>query len=202
MTQPTVPDTEAAAAKAALRSYVLARRAALAPDVRAAAAEAIAREGEGLVARLRPASVSVFFPVRGEIDAGPLMARLAARGVPLALPVIVEKDAPLAFRAWAPGEPLETKRFGLQEPPASAPEIAPELLFVPLAAFDDRGYRLGYGGGFYDRTLEKLRARGRAIAVGLAFAAQRTERVPIDRYDQRLDGVLTEQGLLTIGDAI
>ncbi|GLK77230.1 hypothetical protein GCM10008171_24840 [Methylopila jiangsuensis] len=202
MTQPIVPDTEAAAEKAALRSEILARRAAIPPKARAAAAAAVAREGEALVARLKPASVSAFFSVRGEIDAGPLMARLAARGVALALPVIVQKDAPLVFRAWAPGEALEKKRFGLMEPPASAPEIAPGLLFVPLAAFDDRGYRLGYGGGFYDRTLERLRARGRAVAIGLAFAEQRVERVPIDAYDQRLDGVLTERGLTTIGDGI
>lgn len=202
MTQPIVPDTEAAAEKAALRSEILARRAAIPPETRAAAAEAVAREGEALVARLKPASVSTFFSVRGEIDAEPLMARLAACGVAMALPVIVQKDAPLVFRAWAPGETLEKKRFGLMEPPASAPEIAPELLFVPLAAFDDRGYRLGYGGGFYDRTLERLRARGRAVAIGLAFAEQRVERVPIDAYDQRLDGVLTERGLTTIGDGI
>lgn len=202
MTQPTVPDTEAAAEKAALRSEILARRAAIPPEVRAAPAEAIAREGDALVERLKPASVSVFFSVRGEIDTGPLMARLAALGVTLALPVIVQKDAPLVFRAWTPGEPLEKKRFGLMEPPASAPEIAPELLFVPLAAFDDRGYRLGYGGGFYDRTLERLRSRGRAIAVGLAFAEQRVERTPIDPYDQRLDGILTERGLMTIGNDI
>ncbi|WP_020186399.1 5-formyltetrahydrofolate cyclo-ligase [Methylopila sp. 73B] len=192
MTQTTT--TDPAALKAALRAETLARRAAIPPDERAQAAEAVAEVGAELVARLRPRRVSVFVAIRGEIETAPLMTRLHAMGVLLCLPVIARKDAPLMFRAWAPGEPLETRRFGLLEPGDAAEEVEPDLLFAPLAAFDAHGFRLGYGGGFYDRSLEKLRASRPTTAVGLAFAAQEVERVPTDAYDQRLDGVLTEFG--------
>lgn len=201
MIQQTTPPTDAAARKAALRRDVLARRAALAEDLRGRAGLAIADLGGALVAHERPARVSVFVSIRGEIDTGPLMARLAAAGVPLCLPVIVAKGQPLAFRSWRPGQPLEEKRFGLLEPQDGAPEVIPDLLFVPLAAFDEQGFRLGYGGGFYDRTLEKLRAAGPAAAIGLAFAAQQVEAVPTDAFDQRLDGVLTENGPFDIDGA-
>jgi len=186
--------TDPAALKAALRAETLARRAAIPADERARAAEAVAGVGAELVGRLRPRRVSVFVAIRGEIETAPLMARLHAIGVPLCLPVIARKDAPLVFRAWTPGEPLETRRFGLLEPGDAAEEVEPDLLFAPLAAFDARGFRLGYGGGFYDRTLEKLRASRPTTAVGLAFAAQEVARVPTDAYDQRLDGLLTERG--------
>lgn len=185
---------DAAAEKAALRKAALAARSNLSHEDRSAAAEAIAALGAEIVARERPARVSVFVSVKGEIGTGPLMLRLAALGVPLCLPVIVQKAAPLVFRAWRPGEPLEDKPFGLKEPPASAAEVEPDFLFVPLAAFDAAGARVGYGGGFYDRTLEKLRARRETFAVGLAFAAQETPSVPVAGHDQPLDGILTEAG--------
>lgn len=182
------------AQKAALRASALAARAALSDEARAAAALAIAEEGAELVAREKPSRVSLFISVRGEIDLGPLAEKLSLAGVPLCLPVIVAKGEPLIFRAWAPGEPLEDKRFGLREPPVSAEEVTPDLLFVPLAAFDATGARIGYGGGFYDRTLEKLRQAGSALAIGLAFSAQALETVPVEPHDQPLDGVLTEKG--------
>jgi 5-formyltetrahydrofolate cyclo-ligase len=180
--------------KAAVRAAALAARAALGPDVREAAAAAIATEGAAIVAREKPACVSLFFSVRGEIELAPLAQKLAEAGVPMCLPVIVAKGQPLVFRAWAPGDPLEDRRFGLKEPPASAPEVTPDLLFVPLAAFDATGARVGYGGGFYDRTLEKLRAVGPAMAVGVAFAAQQAPVVPTEAHDQRIDLILTENG--------
>ncbi|MFC7053670.1 5-formyltetrahydrofolate cyclo-ligase [Hansschlegelia quercus] len=185
--------------KAALRAQALGARAALGADIRAAAAEAIATEGAALVAREKPACVSLFVSVRGEIDIGPLAAKLAEAGVSMCLPTIVQKGEPLVFRAWAPGDALEDRRFGLKEPPASAPEVTPDLLFVPLAAFDRAGGRIGYGGGFYDRTLQKLRATGPAMAIGLAFAAQALEDVPVEPHDEPLDGVLTENGVVTFG---
>lgn len=198
MTDPIPLPAGAAAEKAALRRDVLARRAALPDDLRLAAGIAVAESGAALVAERRPARVSVFVSIRGEIDTAPLLARLHAIGVPLCLPVIARKAAPLTFRAWAPGEPLEERRFGLLEPGEAAAEVEPDLLFTPLAAFDARGYRLGYGGGFYDRTLAKLRARRPTTAIGLAFAVQEVTRVPIDPFDQPLDGVLTEAGYLAI----
>lgn len=199
MTDPLLPHDVAAAEKAALRGVALAARARLPNDVRFAAAKAIAGHGAEIVARERPARVSVFVSVKGEIGTGPLMVKLAALGVPLCLPVIVRKAAPLIFRSWRPGEPLVDRPFGLKEPPEGVEEVEPDLLFVPLAAFDGEGRRVGYGGGFYDRTLERLRARGPAYAVGLAFAAQEVASVPVAAHDQPIDGVLTENGYRPCG---
>lgn len=188
--------------KAALRKRALAARAALPDDLRAAAAEAVAEAGAAIVRTFRPRRVSVFVSVKGEIDTGPLMARIAAEGAALCLPVIVAKGEPLVFRAWAPGDPLDDKPFGLKEPRPSAAEVAPDLLFVPLAAFDRSGGRVGYGGGFYDRTLAKLRAEGLAArAIGLAFAAQEVDAVPVAAHDAPLDGVLTERGRIVFHGA-
>ncbi|GLK78597.1 5-formyltetrahydrofolate cyclo-ligase [Methylopila turkensis] len=194
MTETTVPPHDAAALKAALRREVLERRSAISEADRIHAGAAVAAAGADLVTRLKPSRVSVFVAIRGEIATAPLMDRLHAMGVPLCLPVIARKEAPLVFRAWSPGEPLETKRFGLLEPGEGAAEVEPDLLFAPLAAFDARGFRLGYGGGFYDRTLENLRAQRPTTAIGLAFAGQEIGRVPTDPYDQKLDGMLTESG--------
>lgn len=195
MTATDAPPTDAADDKAALRRRALAARAALGDAARAAAGAAVAGHGAALVARAKPSRVSLFFSVKGEIDVVPLMARLAAMGVPLCLPAIVRKAAPLVFRDWKPGEPLDDRPFGLKEPPPGAAEVVPDLLFVPLAAFDRAGGRVGYGGGFYDRTLAKLRGEGRrALAIGLAFAAQEVDAVPTAAHDAPLDGVLTEDG--------
>lgn len=196
----SVPNvSDLAARKAALRKAALSARAALDPEAKAAAAEAIAGFGGELVADERPARVSLFFSVKGEVDTGPLATKLAAAGVPLCLPVIARKGEPLLFRSWKPGDPLEDKPFGLREPLESAAEVIPDLLFVPLAAFDVLGARVGYGGGFYDRTLEKLRAAGPAFAVGLAFAAQQVEEVPVAGHDEPLDAILTERGVFRPG---
>lgn len=199
MTETRAPPSdvdEMAELKAALRAQALAARAALPPEVRGPAAEAVAEHAAEFLGRDRPARVSVFVSVKGEIGTGPLMIRLADMGLKLCLPVIVRKAEPLVFRDWRPGEPLADRPFGLKEPPESAGEVEPDFLFVPLAAFDPAGRRIGYGGGFYDRTLEKLRAKGRARAIGLAFAAQEVDRVPVAGHDQPIEGVLTERGFL------
>lgn len=196
MTQPDASPPDIAARKAAVRREALAARAAIGAEGRAAAGAAIAGFGGEIVARERPERVSLFFPVRGEIDVLPLAEKLAAAGVPLCLPVIVAKGEPLVFRDWKPGDPLEDRPFGLKEPPAGVEEVTPDLLFAPLAAFDRAGGRIGYGGGFYDRTLEKLRASGAALAVGVAFAAQEVDAVPVAGHDQRIDFVLTERGVV------
>lgn len=201
MTAQDAPTEDAAAEKAALRKAALSRRAALPQAVRGAAAKAIAALGAEIVAREKPARVSMFVSIKGEIGTGPLMLKLAEMGVKLCLPVILRKHAPLVFRDWRPGEPLEDRPFGLKEPPETAEEVEPDLLFVPLAAFDSAGRRVGYGGGFYDRTLEKLRAERPTLAIGLAFAAQEVSRVPVADHDQPIDGVLTEKGLRLAGPA-
>lgn len=199
MTDQIRPTDDVAARKGALRKAVLEARALIDPAARHEAGQAIAAFGGEIVARAKPGRVSLFVSVKGEIDTGPLAERLAQAGVPLCLPVIVRKGEPLIFRDWRPGDPLDDRPFGLKEPPAAAQEVVPDLLFVPLAAFDGVGGRLGYGGGFYDRTLLKLRASGPAPAIGLAFAAQEVDQVPALPHDVTLDGVLTEKGFRPSG---
>lgn len=148
-----------------------------------------------LAARIGAAGVVAgYWPMADEIDPRPLMARLAGAGAGLALPVVVGPGRALEFRVWAPGQVLEPGPHGTCHPPVSAPVVRPDLVLVPLLAFDQRGMRLGYGGGFYDRTLERLRGQGGVVAVGVAFAVQQVARVPGDVHDQALDMVLTENG--------
>ena len=135
--------------------------------------------------------LSGYMPMRTEID--PLPAMAAHQGV-VGVPVIPGRAMPLRFREWSPGCAMVEGEFGALIP-AEGGWIEPEVLIVPLLAFDARGYRLGYGGGFYDRTLEALRARRPTLAVGFAFAAQEVAEVPIDATDQRLDAVVTEAGV-------
>lgn len=142
--------------------------------------------------------ISAFWPMRSEIDAREILKRAGAAGHTLALPVVERKAQPLIFRTWAPGQALVNGSFGEQIPDAAAPETTPSVLVVPLLAFDRRGFRLGYGGGYYDRTLEALRRHGRAVAVGIAYAAQELPAVPIEPTDQRLDWVLTETETIRI----
>ena len=154
-------------------------------------------------AALPPADAVVagYWPFRTEIDPRPLMARLARLGVRLALPVTPPKgaDAPLAFRAFSPETPLQRGAFGVPEPGPECETVEPELLLVPLLAFDRSGRRLGYGAGHYDRTLEALRAGRRIVALGLAFAAQEVGRTPVHAHDQLLDAVVTEARYIEVG---
>ena len=136
--------------------------------------------------------LSGYMPMRTEID--PLAAMAAHRG-PVVVPVIAGRDLPLRFREWTPGAAMEPGPFGASVP-AEGAWIDPEVLIVPLLAFDRQGYRLGYGGGYYDRTLERLRARHPVIAVGFAFAAQEVDAVPTEPTDQPLDLIVTETGVI------
>lgn len=132
-----------------------------------------------------------------EMDAVPLARALMTQGFQLALPVTVHRAAPLVFRRWAPGDPLELDQAGCPAPLELAGETTPDLIITPLLAFDRSGGRLGQGGGYYDRTLQGLRARDGApdiAVVGLAYAVQELDNLPMDAHDQRLDGVLTEFG--------
>jgi len=140
------------------------------------------------------AVVSGYWPLGDELDPRPLMTALAARGHRLALPAILGAGEPLQFRAWRPGDAMQPAGFGTREPGPQAEVLQPDLLLVPLLAFDAAGYRLGYGGGFYDRSLALLRARGDILAVGLAYAAQQVAAVPRETTDQPLDLVVTECG--------
>lgn len=189
------------ALKARLRADAAARRAAI-PRADAEAA-ALAVRDRILAAGIVPSGgkVSGFWPVNDEFDPRPTLEALAACGHTLCLPVVIAKGRPLAFRAWAPGAPLERAAFGLSVPRWDAPPAVPDFLMVPLLAFDRRGFRLGYGGGYFDRTIETLRAHTKPIvALGVAYAAQEVAEVPTLPHDQRLDGVATERELIRIAD--
>lgn len=177
--------------KSILRAAALAAREALSDAQRAAAAQAIARRG--LPTGLPPgAVVAGYAPIRGELDPNSLMQALAAQGARLALPVITARGQSLRFRAWRPGDRLLPGPLGILEPSPAVAEIVPDIVLVPLAAFDRAGHRIGYGAGHYDRTLAQLRKSRVVTAIGLAFAAQEVEVVPALRHDVALDYVLTE----------
>ena len=136
-----------------------------------------------------------YMPMRTEIDCLPAMTANIGRGGRVAVPVIPGAARPLRFREWTPGAAMVAGDFGALIP-AAGDWLTPTVLIVPMLAFDRRGYRLGYGGGGYDRTLEGLRARGPVVAIGFAYGAQEVGEVPIDATDQRLDLVVTEAGVI------
>jgi 5-formyltetrahydrofolate cyclo-ligase len=183
--------TIAPASKAELRAAALAARDALSSEHRAAAAQAMA--ARGLPVEIKPGIVvSGYSPIRSEIDPVPLMRALAARGARLALPAVTARGKSLAFRAWSAGDRLMLGPLGILEPSPAATELIPDIMLVPLAAFDRSGHRIGYGAGHYDYTLAHLRKVKPVTAVGLAFAAQEIEAVPALQHDVALDYVLTE----------
>jgi 5-formyltetrahydrofolate cyclo-ligase len=181
--------------KAALRSAALEKRDAMSAQARAAAAETIAARPFP-VPMPTGTTVAGFSAIRSEINPMPLLRRLAAAGARLALPAIVARRAPLAFRAFAFGQELDRGQWGIREPKRDAPEVHPDILLVPLAAFDRRGFRIGYGAGYYDLSINALRAIKPITAVGLAFAMQEIGAVPVLPHDARLDLVLTEHEVI------
>ncbi|SLN73398.1 5-formyltetrahydrofolate cyclo-ligase [Oceanibacterium hippocampi] len=186
----------AAPNKAMLRAEARARRDAIAggdPAAARAAAEAAARNFMAAIAIPPGTVVSVFSSFRGELDTGPLRDALLAAGAVVALPVVVAPQAPLVFRRWSPETGMMPGRWGILEPPPSAPEVIPAIVVLPLLAFDPAGHRLGYGGGFYDRTLEHLRATAPVMAVGLAYSAQMFPALPAESHDIALDCIVTEE---------
>ena len=182
--------------KADWRKDALARRMAVAPEIRAAFAEKLAIEGVKLARRAIVRNVAAFFPIGSEPDTRMLLAALDYHQFTTLLPVTQEKGLPLIFRRWREGQLLLEGPMGLREPSARLPEGVPDLTFVPLAAFDRRGFRIGYGGGHYDATLAALRMSGTGPAIGIAFACQEIGRVPEEDHDQPLDFVLTESELI------
>ena len=187
---PDLTDTEPT--KASLRAAALAKRDALPAAERQAAAEAIAARGLP-VGVTRGAIVSGFMPMKTEINPLPLLRKLADAGAQLALPAIAGRGKPLIMRAWTFGGMLKSGQWGIREPTAEAPEVAPDILIVPLACFDRAGHRIGYGAGYYDMTINALRAKKKVVAIGIGFAAQEIPRVPATERDERLDLVLTER---------
>jgi 5-formyltetrahydrofolate cyclo-ligase len=143
--------------------------------------------------------VSAFYPYKSEIDTRPLLGRLAGDGWTSCLPIVIALGKPLMFRRWLPGEPTVPGTWDIPQPTDDAPEVVPDVLLVPMMAFDRKGFRLGYGGGFYDRTLEVLRARKQILAIGVAYAAQEVDSVPRGPHDQPLDFVMTEREVFACG---
>jgi 5-formyltetrahydrofolate cyclo-ligase len=178
--------------KATLRREALARREALPAEIRAAAGKAIAARPFP-IAVPPGAVVSGFMPMKSEINPVPLMRALADAGATLALPVVAGRGKPLVMRAFALGDALAAGVWGIREPKPDAPEVLPDILLVPLLAFDRGGHRVGYGAGYFDMTITALRARKAVVAVGLAYAAQEIDAVPFTPRDARLDLVLTER---------
>jgi 5-formyltetrahydrofolate cyclo-ligase len=183
--------------KTELRREAMSRRDALPADARKAAAEAIAMRKFPL-AIMPGMIVSGFMPLTSEFDPQPLMRKLTEKSARLALPVLVGRGKPLIMREWTFGEPLSAGVWGIREPEPEAAEVEPDILLVPLLAFDRAGSRIGYGGGYYDRTIAQLRGRKAVVAVGLAFAAQEVSAVPISQGDERLNLVLTEREVIDL----
>ena len=157
------------------------------------AGAALAARGLPISRNARNKAISAFHSFGTEISTFELFDKLVAEGWTTALPVVIAKNTPLVFRQWAPGDALILGRWDIQVPPEEAPEVLPDVLLVPLLAFDREGFRLGYGGGFYDRTLAKLRALKSVTAIGVAYSGQEVDAVPRDEFDQRLDWIMTEQ---------
>ena len=180
--------------KVAMRAIAVERRAAV--SVAALASASATAAGNFLRDVHIPAgnTVALFCSLPGEIDTGPLVEALAIRRVQLALSRMQGRDRPLAFHRWQPGDLLEVGPFKVLQPPPDTAEGFPDIVVTPLLAFDRFGYRLGWGGGFYDRTIERLRARTAGlVCVGYALDCQEVGRVPREPFDQRLDKVVTER---------
>ena len=179
--------------KSELRNELRDRRAELArvhPD--------FAREAAAHVAALKiadGATVGAYVAIRDEADPHLILKKLTLQSCTLAFPRVVAKDEPLVFHRWKPGENLQRGAYGIPEPSKDWPLAYPKILLVPLLAFDRAGHRLGYGGGFYDRTLDFLRANSTVRAIGVAYAGQEVDELPREAHDHPLDAVITEQGV-------
>jgi 5-formyltetrahydrofolate cyclo-ligase len=182
----------AALSKGDLRKTALDARDAMAAAARAAASEKLAARGLPFEIPSR-AVVSGYSAIRSELDPVPLMQKLVTQGAKLALPAVLARGKSLAFRAWSPGDRLTMGPLGILEPSPAAAELVPDIMLVPLAAFDRLGHRIGYGAGHYDFTLAHLRKIKPIITIGLAFAAQEIKAVPALAHDVALDYVLTEK---------
>lgn len=162
---------------------------------------ALAKTGLDFAGELPGRTVSAFIPFGDEIDTRPLLAKLAAEGFTTCVPVVIKPATPLEFRVWVPGEETVPGKWNIPVPPETADVVEPDVLLVPLLAFDAEGFRLGYGGGFYDRTIERLRSIKPVVTIGVAYAAQQVDKVVRGEHDERLDWILTEAGAIKTGDS-
>ena len=187
----TAATTDKAAQKAALRKEALSRRCAISPLERIEMSLSLVAQAEALA--LTPgAVVAGYWPIRDELDPRPLLHRLRELGHRLCLPVVAQPH--LLFREFGPGTDFEPAGFGTMAPGPQAPEVRPDVLLMPLSAFDGAGNRIGYGKGHYDTAIAALEMGGPLALIGLAFDAQAVEEVPSEAHDKPMDGILTESG--------
>jgi 5-formyltetrahydrofolate cyclo-ligase len=187
--------------KASIRSAILARRDALAPDKRIEMSLAMAEAAEQL--QFEPGTVIAgYLPIRSEPDLRPLLARLRERGARLCLPVVLDRET-IVFRDFVRGADLVNTGFGTSGPGADAEVLDPDVLMMPLSSFDGDGNRLGYGAGHYDRAIARLRTKGKTpLLIGTAFSIQEVGRLPAEEHDVPLDMILTEQGLRSLSQPL
>lgn len=186
------------AAKKELRTAARAKRSALPEPKRQAAAYAVTTLDLGFLGDLVGAEVAGYAAIGDEFDPAPLLLHLTAQGALTSLPRITDDRSDIQFHRWHPGEGMTAGVWGIREPEAGAELVKPTILLVPLLAFDRQGWRLGYGGGYYDRAIARLRRNSGAIAIGLAFSCQEVDAVPHVDYDEPLDWVLTAEGALRL----
>jgi 5-formyltetrahydrofolate cyclo-ligase len=186
-----------AEAKAAFRKLAAQNRNHLAAS-KTDAAPLLATHAEQLIDRYGTGIYAAYFPIRSELSPLDLLARLADLGCATALPITPSDGQPLRFHRWAVGDRLDDGPYGTKQPPADQPLCRPDVILAPMLAFDSAGWRLGYGGGFYDRTLAVLRGAGHHLSViGIAYDGQRLDKIPVGPYDMPLDAVLCPTGLFT-----
>jgi 5-formyltetrahydrofolate cyclo-ligase len=181
--------------KAQMRKEVRAKRLVAFREAACGASQNLARHLMVLLESQPVVEVAGYWAVGSEIDLSPLLGDLDGKGWSVSLPVVVENEAPLIFRRWHSGDELDRGSLNTLQPKPGRDEVIPNVILVPLLAFDDERFRLGQGGGFYDRTLEQLKSReGGVVSIGIAFAAQRVKAVPRDKHDQCLNIIVTEYG--------
>ena len=194
------PQPDIALQKKRIRQEMLAKRRAIPAASHSPASQALAVHFEDHPILSHKKSFAGYHAIRGELDVLPIFERMQRWEKTTALPCVVGKDAPLLFRKWSPGEPLTRDALGIQTPLQDATEIKPELVLVPVVAFDSFGNRLGYGGGFYDQTIARMRQTEKPpLIIGVAFGRQEVEILPTEAHDATLDGILTETGVSMFG---
>ena len=190
-------DINSSKSKINLRKKFFELRKNISSEYALFASKKISNKAGDVVKIYKPKVVAGFYPFNHEVNTLPLMSKLYSLGVELCLPITPENNKPLKFKEWHPKLVLQKGRFGILEPPKASRTIQPDLLLVPLLAYDKFGNRLGYGGGFYDRTLKELLMLNKyTTSIGLAFESQKCNKLPKDSYDVPLNSLLNEKGFL------
>jgi len=193
---PTHSNHDIVTAKALMRKDAASRRAAL-MSKQPEAPQHLAGFAAALIESFGVGVYAAYLPIRSELSPIALVGELVAAGMTTVMPITPEPENPLSFHQWAPGMPLAEGPYGTKQPPSANRKIDPDVILAPMLAFDAGCWRLGYGGGFYDRTIANLRDQGRDVRViGLAFSGQKVAAVPTGPYDMALDAVLTPEGLV------